>query len=217
MGMLNSVWVRRDEEDEAEAVVPEEVVAGEAMDVDEDPNSEPPIPTGKTHCEVEGRCVIGYYDSCLLLARGPSNRTDPYPNPASCSTAISADPRGYYCVGEEFKPAHGTLRSQFLTEGRGSVDRERGALGGLPNGNIEVGVHLCSLMSNVDRLAFSALWESRGLNCVPRLMIHLTGNDGSRASLTYDEAQVLLDYPAKKAPVSLGLLDDFDTFPFSVL
>jgi exosome complex exonuclease DIS3/RRP44 len=67
-----------------------------------------------------------------------------------------------------------------------------------------LGTNLCSLRSNVDRLAFSCIWEitpdATILSCrYTKSIIR------SKFSFTYDEAQARLDDPQMKDPVSLGI------------
>ncbi|KAJ3216693.1 exosome catalytic subunit dis3 [Dinochytrium kinnereticum] len=78
------------------------------------------------------------------------------------------------------------------------VDRRIDMLPGL------LGTNLCSLRSNVDRLAFSCVWEmtpdAEVLSCrYTKSIIR------SRASLTYDEAQARLDDPKLNDTISLGV------------
>ena len=115
-------------------------------------------------------------------------------------------PNGNYCVG-----VHIADVSHFVTPDN-AMDLEaqrRGTTVYLVDKRIDMlpsllGTNLCSLRSNVDRLAFSVIWEitpdaqivdARFTKSVIR----------SQASLTYDEAQARLDDPSKTDPVSLGI------------
>ncbi|KAJ2757802.1 exosome catalytic subunit dis3, partial [Coemansia nantahalensis] len=69
-----------------------------------------------------------------------------------------------------------------------------------------LGTNLCSLMSKVDRLAFSCVWElDRDANIVSvafhKSVIH------SKASFTYDEAQSRIDDPAMADPITKSVRD----------
>ncbi|XJO75197.1 hypothetical protein BDV3_005914 [Batrachochytrium dendrobatidis] len=67
-----------------------------------------------------------------------------------------------------------------------------------------LGTNLCSLRSNVDRLAFSCLWEMSPLAEV--ISVRFTKSViRSKASLTYDEAQARLDDVKMTDPVSTGI------------
>ena len=64
--------------------------------------------------------------------------------------------------------------------------------------------NLCSLKSNVDRLAFSVLWEmTKDAETVNiqfcKSSIH------SKASMTYAEAQALLDNPSDTSPIAMSV------------
>ncbi|KAJ3262535.1 exosome catalytic subunit dis3 [Boothiomyces macroporosus] len=67
-----------------------------------------------------------------------------------------------------------------------------------------LGTNLCSLRSNVDRLAFSCIWEitpqAEILSCEYTKSVIRSKN-----SFTYDEAQARLDDPNMNDPVSLGI------------
>ncbi|KAH6569232.1 hypothetical protein BASA50_002851 [Batrachochytrium salamandrivorans] len=67
-----------------------------------------------------------------------------------------------------------------------------------------LGTNLCSLRSNVDRLAFSCLWEMTPSAEVVNVRF-AKSVIRSKASLTYDEAQVRLDDPKMTDPVSSGI------------
>ncbi|KAI8807108.1 hypothetical protein BJ742DRAFT_813489 [Cladochytrium replicatum] len=309
----------RDEEDDSEAVVPEETAVGDAMDVDEDPNSEPPIPTGKVVGIIK-RNWRPYCGTIEKLKGGTSSgattrvyfwpmerripririRTRQAAALQSQRILVAIDvwpknsrlPMGHFvrslgAVGDkatetevlllEHDVPYVAFSPQVLSflpkEGEAWIVKEEHLEGRmdlrgldvcsidppgctdiddtlhartLPNGNIEIGVHiadvsnfvksgnamdleaarrgttvylvdkridmlpsllgtnLCSLMSNVDRLAFSVLWEMTPDAEVVNVK-YTKSAIRSRASLTYDEAQALLDDPAKKDPVSLGI------------
>ncbi|KAI8821472.1 uncharacterized protein EV422DRAFT_43764 [Fimicolochytrium jonesii] len=87
--------------------------------------------------------------------------------------------------------------------------RRRGTTVYLVNKRIDMlpgllGTNLCSLRSNVDRLAFSCLWEMTPDAKV--LNVRFTKSViRSKASLTYDEAQARLDDSTLTDPVSTGI------------
>ncbi|KAJ2361188.1 exosome catalytic subunit dis3 [Coemansia sp. RSA 2611] len=67
-----------------------------------------------------------------------------------------------------------------------------------------LGSNLCSLMSGIERLAFSCVWElDRDANIVDvtfhKSVIH------SKASLTYDEAQARIDDPTQTDPITTSI------------
>ncbi|KAJ2741500.1 exosome catalytic subunit dis3, partial [Coemansia sp. BCRC 34301] len=69
-----------------------------------------------------------------------------------------------------------------------------------------LGTNLCSLMSNVDRLAFSCIWElDQDANIIDvtfhKSVIH------SKASLTYEEAQNRIDDPSQSDPITNNIRD----------
>ncbi|KAJ2232451.1 exosome catalytic subunit dis3, partial [Coemansia sp. RSA 475] len=69
-----------------------------------------------------------------------------------------------------------------------------------------LGTNLCSLMSNVDRLAFSCMWElDNDANIVSaqfhKSVIH------SKASLTYDQAQARIDDSAQHDTITTSIRD----------
>ncbi|KAJ3297254.1 exosome catalytic subunit dis3 [Borealophlyctis nickersoniae] len=67
-----------------------------------------------------------------------------------------------------------------------------------------LGTNLCSLRSNVDRLAFSCIWEITE-NAEVVNVRYTKSVIRSKASLTYDEAQARLDDKTLNDPVTLGI------------
>ena len=67
-----------------------------------------------------------------------------------------------------------------------------------------LGTNLCSLRSNVDRLAFSCIWEITPEAEVVTVR-YTKSIIRSKASLTYDEAQARLDDPKMNDTVSTGI------------
>ncbi|KAI8908112.1 hypothetical protein DFJ77DRAFT_503502 [Powellomyces hirtus] len=87
--------------------------------------------------------------------------------------------------------------------------RRRGTTVYLVNKRIDMlpsllGTNLCSLRSNVDRLAFSCIWEMKRDATV--VSVNYTKSViRSKASLTYDEAQARLDDTTANDPVTTGI------------
>ncbi|KAJ3051446.1 exosome catalytic subunit dis3 [Rhizophlyctis rosea] len=67
-----------------------------------------------------------------------------------------------------------------------------------------LGTNLCSLRSNVDRLAFSCIWEVTP-DAKVKDVRYTKSVIRSKASLTYDAAQARLDDPNLDDPVTLGI------------
>ncbi|KAI8900268.1 hypothetical protein BC833DRAFT_582497 [Globomyces pollinis-pini] len=67
-----------------------------------------------------------------------------------------------------------------------------------------LGTNLCSLRSNVDRLAFSCIWEMKP-NAEVVSCRYTKSIIRSKNSFTYDEAQARLDDPEMNDPISLGI------------
>ncbi len=65
-------------------------------------------------------------------------------------------------------------------------------------------IDLCSLRSNVDRLAFSCIWEVTPDADIVNVR-YTKSIIRSKASLTYDEAQARLDDPKMNDSISLGV------------
>ncbi|KAJ3012471.1 exosome catalytic subunit dis3 [Thoreauomyces humboldtii] len=87
--------------------------------------------------------------------------------------------------------------------------RRRGTTVYLVNKRIDMlpsllGTNLCSLRSDVDRLAFSCIWEMRPDATVVDVKF-MKSVIRSKASLTYDEAQARLDDATLHDPVSTGI------------
>ncbi|KAI9002338.1 hypothetical protein BC832DRAFT_561272 [Gaertneriomyces semiglobifer] len=87
--------------------------------------------------------------------------------------------------------------------------RRRGTTVYLVNKRIDMlpgllGTNLCSLRSNVDRLAFSTIWEMTAEAEVVSVR-YTKSAIRSKASLTYDEAQARLDDPTLQDPVTIGI------------
>ncbi|KAJ2161094.1 exosome catalytic subunit dis3 [Coemansia sp. RSA 552] len=69
-----------------------------------------------------------------------------------------------------------------------------------------LGTNLCSLMSKVDRLAFSCIWELDNDANIVNVTFHKSVIH-SKASLTYEEAQARIDDPAMKDPITKSIRD----------
>ncbi|KAJ3157031.1 exosome catalytic subunit dis3 [Geranomyces variabilis] len=87
--------------------------------------------------------------------------------------------------------------------------RRRGTTVYLVNKRIDMlpsllGTNLCSLRSNVDRLAFSCIWEMK-LDATIVNVKYTKSVIRSKASLTYDEAQMRLDDGKLADPVTQGI------------
>ncbi|KAJ2000388.1 exosome catalytic subunit dis3 [Coemansia thaxteri] len=69
-----------------------------------------------------------------------------------------------------------------------------------------LGTNLCSLMSNVDRLAFSCIWELGQDASIVSVTFHKSVIH-SKASLTYEEAQNRIDDPSLQDPITNNIRD----------
>ncbi|KAJ2124004.1 exosome catalytic subunit dis3 [Coemansia sp. RSA 720] len=69
-----------------------------------------------------------------------------------------------------------------------------------------LGTNLCSLMSNVDRLAFSCMWELDADANIVSAQFHKSVIH-SKASLTYDEAQSRIDDPKQQDTITTSIRD----------
>ncbi|KAJ2891382.1 exosome catalytic subunit dis3, partial [Coemansia aciculifera] len=69
-----------------------------------------------------------------------------------------------------------------------------------------LGTNLCSLMSNVDRLAFSCIWELDEDATIVNVTFHKSVIH-SKASLTYEEAQNRIDDPSQNDPITNNIRD----------
>ncbi|KAJ1935966.1 exosome catalytic subunit dis3, partial [Linderina macrospora] len=67
-----------------------------------------------------------------------------------------------------------------------------------------LGTNLCSLMSNVDRLAFSCIWELDSDANIVNVTFHKSVIH-SKASLTYEEAQNRMDDPAMQDDITKNI------------
>ncbi|KAI8321346.1 RNB-domain-containing protein [Martensiomyces pterosporus] len=67
-----------------------------------------------------------------------------------------------------------------------------------------LGTNLCSLMSNVDRLAFSCVWELDAEANIVKVDFHKSVIH-SKASLTYEEAQVRMDDPSMSDAITKSI------------
>ncbi|KAJ2639568.1 exosome catalytic subunit dis3, partial [Coemansia sp. RSA 1694] len=69
-----------------------------------------------------------------------------------------------------------------------------------------LGTNLCSLMSNVDRLAFSCIWELDQDATIVNVTFHKSVIH-SKVSLTYEEAQNRIDDPSQNDPITNNIRD----------
>ncbi|TPX67862.1 hypothetical protein SpCBS45565_g03463 [Spizellomyces sp. 'palustris'] len=147
---------------------------------------------------LEGREDFRHFDVCSIDPPGCTDIDD--------ALHCRSLPNGNFEVGVHIADVSHFVKPENAMD---MEARRRGTTVYLVNKRIDMlpgllGTNLCSLRSNVDRLAFSCIWEMTQNADVVNVR-YTKSVIRSKASLTYDEAQARLDDATLTDPVTMGI------------